>query len=216
MTRSPRDTDKDRLREALRTARAALDPADRQRQSEALGHAVVEYLTGLPSRQGTAGRRPTVAAYLGVAPEPETVPLLEDLHRLGFGVVVPVCEPAYQLSWATWHPGVALQRSVRAPVEEPTGPRRPFDEVPDVGLILVPALGIDRSGHRIGQGGGYYDRFLAHLPMDAPGAIPRLGVVYRSEVLPAGTIPAESYDQPLAGAFTPDGLVRFGADARPV
>lgn len=177
---------------------------------------MVEYLTGLPSRPGTAGRRPTVAAYLGVAPEPETAPLLEDLHRLGFGVVVPVCEPAYQLSWATWLPGVALQRSVRAPVEEPTGPRHPFDEVPDVGLILVPALGIDRSGHRIGQGGGYYDRFLAHHPVDGPGAIPRLGVVYRSEVLPEGTIPAESYDQPLTGAFTPDGLLHFGADARSV
>ncbi len=205
------------MRASLRSARAALDPADRQEQSRALARVVVEHVRSLPSApSGTPRQRPTIAAYLGVGPEPDTAPLLEELHGLGFGVVVPVCEPEYRLSWASWFPGIPLQRSVRAHVHEPTGTRFSFDEVQDVAVILVPALGIDASGHRVGQGGGYYDRFLARYPLGAPGAVPRLGVVYRSEVLPAGTIPSEPYDQPLGGVFTPDGLLRFGTDGSSV
>ncbi|MHA7279045.1 5-formyltetrahydrofolate cyclo-ligase [Arthrobacter sp. MDT2-2] len=211
MTPPTRDTEKARLRASLRSARGALDPTDRQDQSRALAGVVVEYVRSLPSApSGTPRQGPTVAAYLGVDPEPDTAPLLEELHGLGFGVVVPVCEPEYQLSWASWLPGIPLQRSVRAPVHEPTGARSSFDEVPDVAVILVPALAVDGSGHRLGQGGGYYDRFLARYPLGAPGAVPRLGVVYRPEVLPAGTIPSGPHDQPLGGVFTPDGLLRFG------
>ncbi|WP_157940283.1 5-formyltetrahydrofolate cyclo-ligase [Arthrobacter ruber] len=220
MTLTSRDTGKHHLRASLRAARAGLDPADRMDQSRAVARAVVAHLTrpaavsppsDPPSDWGSPTARPTIAAYLGRDPEPGTAPLLEDLHRLGFGVVVPVCEPGYRLSWVSWTPGVPLQRSVRAPVDEPTGPRRSFGEMTDVALILVPALGVDRAGHRLGQGGGYYDRFLAAHPLDRPGAVDRLGVVYRSELLPIGTIPAEPYDQPLAGVFTADGLERFGA-----
>lgn len=220
--------EKTRLRASLRAARAAMDPVDRQDQSRGLARAVVDHLapevphgSAAPQSSAVAQRLavaqpfavahpPTVAAYLGVDPEPDTVPLLGELHRLGCDVVVPVCEPAYQLSWVRWLPGIALERSVRAPLLEPVGPRYAFAELERVLLILVPALGVDRAGNRVGQGGGYYDRFLAQYPVDAPGAVSRLGVVYRSEVLPNGVIPAEPYDQPLAGAFTADGLMRCG------
>ena len=225
MSSSPRATgpaaaagaDKARLRRSLREARAALDPVDRQRQSEALAFVVTQYLGGTAGRSADpASRRPTIAAYLGIDPEPDTAPLLRELHRLGYGVAVPVCEPGYQLSWTAWAPGVPLRRSVRAPVLEPTGPRQAFGELPDVALILVPALAVDRSGHRIGQGGGYYDRFLARHPLGRADAVPRLGTVYRSEVLPAGAIPAEPYDQPLQGVFTADGVLDAGARRPPV
>ncbi len=228
MTRSSRDTEKARLRSELRLARAALPPSDRVDQSEAIGRVVVEHVLGDhpgassdPSPPGRpAARRthpsgpapgPTIACYLGVDPEPDTVPLLTELHRLGYGIVVPICERAYQLTWAVWRPGILLERSVRAPVDEPTGPRLSFEEVSDVRLILVPALAVDGSGHRVGQGGGYYDRFLARYPGDAPGAVPRMGVVYRSEVLPVGSIPSEPHDQRLDGVFTADGLSAFGS-----
>ncbi len=215
MSPAARDTGKRLLRASLRAARSALDPADRRDQAQAITDAVVHYATGAltPSR---AGGRPSIAAYLGRDSEPATADLLQELHARGFGVVVPVCEPEYQLSWVSWVPGVALRRSVRAPVDEPVGPRRPFADVPSVGLILVPALAVDRSGQRLGQGGGYYDRFLAQHPADSPGAPPRLGVVYRTELLPAGALPAEPFDQLLGGAFTADGLQRFEAVARPV
>lgn len=216
MTRHQHDTDKADLRSRLRAARAALDPVDRQDQSRALAQAVLTYLRDRgPDAAADGGRGRTIAAYLGVDPEPHTAPLLSALDALGLDVVVPVCEPSYQLSWAAWSPGVALRRSVRAPVREPEGPRRTFRDLPGVALVVVPALGVDRAGQRIGQGGGYYDRFLAQHP-SGPEAVPRLGMVFRSEVLPAGTIPAEPHDQPLDGVFTPDGVLCFNTAARPV
>ncbi len=184
---------------------------ERRDQSTALGRLVVEYLGG-PAAPSTGGatRRRTIAAYLGVDPEPGTGSLLGELHQLGFDVVLPICEPDHRLSWTDWSPGTSLQRSVRAPVDEPVGPRQAFEDVPGVELILVPALGVDRSGHRVGQGGGYYDRFLAQHPQGEPGAVARLGFVYRSEVLTAGAVPAEPHDQALDGAFTPDELLLVG------
>lgn len=57
-------------------------------------------------------------------------------------------------------------------------------------LILVPALGFSRNGHRIGYGGGYYDRLLAQHP-----SIPRWGVGFREQLIE--TASHESYDVPM-------------------
>jgi 5-formyltetrahydrofolate cyclo-ligase len=217
MTLPAHVTEKARLRSALRSNRAGLDPIERHEQSHAMAGVVAEYVGGLlrPSG-GSVTQRPVVTAYLGVDPEPDTAPLLARLHALGVDVVLPICEPQYRLSWTVWTPGVALQRSVRAPVDEPVGPRRSFEQLSGVRLILVPALGVDRSGQRIGQGGGYYDRFLARHPRTRADTVPRIGIVYRSEVLPEGAIPAEPHDQPLDAVFTADGLLRLRADDSPV
>lgn len=209
---SPRDPAKSALRTSLASARAALAPEDRREQSDALRHTIVEHVRGtLPSRRDSDGNDavdtpPIIAAYLGVSPEPDTEPVLEELHGLGFRIVLPVCEPGYRLAWAFWGPGDVLQRSVRAPVDEPTGPRHAFADLPCVELMLVPALGTDRTGNRVGQGGGYYDRLLAQHPVDGADAVPRFAVVYRSELLPAGAVPVEPWDQRVSGAFTPDGF----------
>ncbi len=210
-----RHAQKARLRSRLRGTRAALDPQDRADQAEELRRQVLDHVRSTITPADDSGPT-TIAAYLGVAPEPDTIALLTALTGLGHSIIVPVCEPQYHLSWASWTPGVALERSVRAHVGEPVGPRLSFDEVPGVRLILVPALGVDRTGNRLGQGGGYYDRFLSGHRHDAPDALPRFGVVYRSEILAAGEVPAEPFDQPLHGVFTPDGLLRFGGDAQPV
>ena len=84
--------------------------------------------------------------------------------------------------------------------------------------IFLPATAVDYSGNRIGQGGGYYDKFLAALaallPPGGPAAdggllppLPTAAVVYEAEVLPAGSIPAEPFDRKVAAALTPAGLL---------
>ena len=85
--------------------------------------------------------------------------------------------------------------------------------------IFLPATAVDFSGNRIGQGGGYYDKFLAALAAllpSRPGVrrralppLPTAAVVYDAEVLPAGSIPAESFDRKVAAALTPGGLIRL-------
>jgi 5-formyltetrahydrofolate cyclo-ligase len=74
--------------------------------------------------------------------------------------------------------------------------------------IFVPATAVDLSGNRIGQGGGYYDKFLAGL--EAAGRpVPAAAVVFDGEILPAGTIPAESFDRKVPVAVTPSRLMQL-------
>lgn len=213
------DGGKAALRADLRTARASLTPTDRADQAESLGRVVLDFLLAEHAQRASgagpdgcaaATTRGTIAAFIGKDPEPDTAPLLQVLHSAGFDVVVPVCEPGHALSWAAWSPGVPLVRSARAPVDEPTGPRRAITDVRDVELVLVPALGVDRAGNRMGQGGGYYDRFFAHQPPGSGGNARAMAIVFRSELLEEGVIPIGPLDQKLSGAFTADGPLLFG------
>ncbi|MGO2540047.1 MAG: 5-formyltetrahydrofolate cyclo-ligase [Specibacter sp.] len=162
---------------------------------------------GAGGRPGTAGGAgPVVCAYISTGAEPPTGALLEALADAGYAVHVPVCEPGQQLSWTPWHPGVELLRSRLAPVMEPSGPRFTFDGLDSVRAILVPALAADGSGVRLGQGGGYYDRFLA-----GTASVPVAAVVLEHEALAAGLLPHDALDVPVDCVITPAGHLLVGA-----
>ncbi|MBT0778572.1 5-formyltetrahydrofolate cyclo-ligase [Paracoccus versutus] len=72
---------------------------------------------------------------------------------------------------------------------------------PDV--LIVPLAGFDRAGHRLGYGGGFYDRTLARLR--AEGAVVAIGLAYAAQEIRA--IPAEATDQPLDLIVTDRGVI---------
>lgn len=149
-----------------------------------------------------------VCTYLSLGDEPPTGQLLEALYHANFRVFVPVCESDYALSWVAWRPGIELVQSVHAPVLEPVGPRFDFAALENVAALMLPALAVDGSGTRLGQGGGYYDRFLAGLPSATSVGTPQLPVaalVYSTEFLPAVRLPCDSLDQRVNWAITPAG-----------
>jgi len=194
---------KDEIRAGHRARRKALDAAQIEEAGKGIALHGMAWAASLPG-----GDSKTFAVYLGVGHEPPTMPLLEALHEAGHRVLLPVCEDDRQLSWVEWTPRTAFHRSRFAPIDEPDGERLDGSVVAGADGIFLPATAVDGSGSRIGQGGGYYDRLLARL--DAAGQRPpAVAVVYAGEVLPAGSIPAEPFDKPVAGALTPDGEVRF-------
>jgi 5-formyltetrahydrofolate cyclo-ligase len=91
------------------------------------------------------------------------------------------------LIFRAWHPGDPLTKG-------PFGIPEPLDTAPPVipDTLLVPCLGVDAAGHRLGYGRGYYDRYLAEHP-----GIQSIGVVFLVQIIPA--LPAEKHDQRLSG-----------------
>lgn len=173
-------------------------------------HAALELAAGAvnalePVRSSS---RLVVAAYLSTGTEPGTHHMLPALTAAGFDVVVPVCEPGFGLNWAPWHEDVQLEPSDLAPLLEPVGPRLGFTVMERAAAVLIPALAVDTLGNRLGQGGGYYDRFLTRLRLLA-GPPPALGVVFEHELVEPETFESSELDVPLDGALTPRRWLRF-------
>lgn len=128
-----------------------------------------------------------VTAYDARPTEPPTDALVEALHGAGWRVLMPVTLPDRDLSW-------------RAVGEETDlGP----GAIADADLVLVPALAVDVRGHRLGQGGGSYDRAL---PRRRPG-VRVVAVVWDDEVL--SDVPTQPHDQPVDAAVTPEQVREF-------
>lgn len=193
------------VRTLWRARRRELDPADRAEQSAALTATVLDWY--LPR-----ARHRRAAVVMSYGAEPDTGPLRTALHQAGVEVLVPITEPGRRLSWTAWHPGVEVARSPVAPIDEPVGERLGVDTFATVDLVLVPAQVVDARGIRLGQGGGYYDRFLAgldRLRQDTTAPL-TVAMVFRHELLGHGQVPSDTHDRPVDGAVTADGFVWFG------
>ena len=172
--------DKAALRRRLLAARARLGPDQRAAAARALRDAVLE----LPQAQ-MAG---TIAAYYSLSSEPDTHGLIYALWKRGGYVLLPLLRPDADLDWASYEGPDSLRPGPRG-LAEPSEPPRGMDAVTRADLVLVPALAVDRSGVRLGRGGGSYDRALARV---APG-IPTIALLYDGELL--DEVPADRHDQ---------------------
>ncbi len=186
------------LRAEMHAARRRLAPEEHNREAQTLVHHLLALVTDAQ----------TVCAYVPVGSEPGSIELVDALHRRGVRVLLPVARTdtagvPQPLQWGEYRPG----ELVEAPygLREPAQPWLAADAVADASLILVPALGVDRTGVRLGRGAGFYDR---SLPLADAAA--RLVAVVRDDEL-VDHLPAEPHDVRMTHALTPrDGLVALG------
>jgi 5-formyltetrahydrofolate cyclo-ligase len=184
-------------------SKAALRRTIRQRRRELARAARAAAAAAAARHLARAARRwgaRHVAAYLGVAEELDTRPLLALLHRRGCALYVPKVGAAGELHFARWRPGQAL-RANRYGIAEPVARARP----PRLDLVVLPLVAFDAQGRRLGMGGGYYDRLLAR-----PRAARRpLRVGYAFALQEVAVVPAAAHDVPLDAVVTERGLRRF-------
>ncbi|WP_420466631.1 5-formyltetrahydrofolate cyclo-ligase [Panacagrimonas sp.] len=193
--------DKAELRRALRRRRSLIPPGRRRR----LATLVVRHLL----RSRPLRRARCVAVYLHHGSEVATTVLIDALLARGVRVLVPRIATA---------PGrmdmVALPRHARPCVHGPFGiaqpraarrwPRRAID------AMLIPLVAYDARGHRLGSGGGYYDRWLARSRGSRPR---RIGLAYSIQRVSA--LPDEGWDIRLHAVATERGIRYFSQPTTP-
>lgn len=184
---------KSRLRAELRARRRAIPASERRRAARRLAR---HYLRLRALKQARS-----VALYLPMASEIDTAPLRQALAARGVALYVPKVARGSRLRFLRlgkanleWHPhGMPQPRC---------GHSLPLRRI---GLILLPLLGYDAQGRRLGQGGGYYDRALSRL-RGARRPL-RIGLAYACQQVDA--LPGEAHDHPLHGVLSERGLQRF-------
>ncbi|MGH7040590.1 MAG: 5-formyltetrahydrofolate cyclo-ligase [Acetobacteraceae bacterium] len=182
--------------------RAALSEAKRRARTRALAvlatcdPAAGAALSAVVLREAPPPAGTVVAGFWPIGQEIDLRPLLHALHARGHPVVLPVTpRRGFALRFRLWQPGAVLRREAFGTLAPDDGP----DLTP--GFLLVPLLAFDRAGHRLGYGGGYYDRTLSALP----GAI-ALGCAYAAQEMAA--VPDSPADVRLAAIATERGLIR--------
>ena len=183
------------LRRQAHAARAALSDSSR---AEAAALVAQHFFADISFEPGDV-----VAAYWRIRDELDCQPILVRLMDTNQTVVLPVVVgPEQPLQMRIWEQGASLY-------EAGFGTLAPSDLAPQTepDIVIMPLLGFDSQGTRLGYGGGYYDRTLAHMKKS-----PRLiGLAFAAQEL--DVIPRDSHDVPLDAIITEAGVRHFGASA---
>lgn len=140
---------------------------------------------------GELGAARTVAVYLPIGSEIDTLPLIDRLVSRGLRIALPHVKGRRDtMRFLSWVPGDSLP-------EGPMGLRQPEVDAPEVSpdLILTPLLAFDATLNRLGYGAGHYDRAFA-----ANMAARRIGIAWDSQRVDA--LPVDSWDVPLHAVAT--------------
>ena len=140
--------------------------------------------------------------------EVDTRLLIGALRGQDVSVVLPVVtsyDPTAPEMEPRRYTGPDAMTSNRWGIREPTGTERVSPT--DLDVVIVPALGAGRNGHRIGHGSGYYDAFLQSID------VPKVILVYSQCLQP--TVPADSHDVPGTHIVTERSTFRVEDQALP-
>ncbi len=179
------------LRQDLLRSRMALSPELYQEYSDRLCGHLQKFLLNhvLPGQ--------TILAYQPHRQEPDLGRLFaQPFYQWG----LPRCLPQRQLAWHLWRPGETLVNNFYG-LAEPLATASPIDPAATT-VLLIPIVGFDAQGYRLGYGGGYFDRLLASSEWQQ---VLTIGIAFDLALVPK--IPIDSWDLPLHRIFTESGMV---------
>jgi 5-formyltetrahydrofolate cyclo-ligase len=180
------------IRNEVRAARDAMTPRERERASLA----IVDRVAALDEVE----RAGTAMMFWSFGSEVDTTPLIDALHARGIQVALPRIvrgdlearayapgDPVTETAFGAWEPsdGAILDPSA-------------------IDIVVTPAVAFDRSGRRVGYGGGFYDRFFLLTRPDAM----RVGVGFDLQLID-GNLPSGRFDLGLDALVTEVEVLRF-------
>lgn len=170
--------DKKQLRRMIREWKRAMTEAEIQSRSEALAQ--------LLYASEAYRNAKTIYGYLPYNQEVRTVPMLEQALRDGKRVAVPKVF-GDEMKFLYLQDLTQVAKGY-AGIPEPIADEPVAED--KTALVLMPGLAFDPQGHRIGYGGGFYDKFLAAEPNH-----PTLALCYEFQLLPK--LETEEHDIPV-------------------
>ncbi len=182
---APEETQKQALRRAARERRKALARGD-------FAADIARHAQALELPAGTV-----VGAYHALPDEADPAALLERLAGLGCHIAFPrVAGKGLPLDYHRLPDGAVLAPGTY-------GIHEPLESWPRAvpACLLVPLLAFDARGHRLGYGGGFYDRTLALLN------VPAIGIAYAGQEI--SSIPSQPHDRTLDMVLTEQGVRHF-------
>ena len=178
------------LRARALAARDEIPAAERARRSEA----IAERLMSIPEVAAAT----TVMVFSSFGSEVETGPIIRRLASRGASVLLPRVVEREMLA-VPYEPGDRLTSASFGAGEPSDG--EPADPA-DIDVVVVPGLAFDLRGHRVGYGGGFYDRFLKLTRSDTL----TVGVCFGSQVM--DEVPHGAGDRPIACLVTEETVIR--------
>ena len=183
---------KNQIRQILRQRKDAMTPKDRVLKSQQICRHVMELIRD----------HETVMVFTSKEKEVNTEPLINVLFNRGNPVVVPIIEKEdISLRLSYLRDFSALVPSTFG-VPEPIGSEIPAD-ANDISTIILPMLGFDRNGGRIGYGAGYYDRFLSKNQN-----MRKIGIIFACQEV--DNLPVDENDIRMDYIITEEGIVYRG------
>lgn len=169
---------KQELRKSIRTRKRAMTEEEIVEKSKLLAE---KFLSSTAYQNAK-----TIYGYLPYNQEVRTVPMLEQALRDGKKVAVPKCY-GDEMKFL-YLDDLTLVEKGYAGIPEPIADEPVADD--ETALVLMPGLAFDPQGHRIGYGGGFYDKFLSREPNH-----PTLALCYDFQMLPK--LETEEHDIPV-------------------
>ena len=184
--------DRAAARRSLIEQREVFNAAQRAAADASIIAGVDRWLAG----HRAAGRDRVLGVYWPMRGEPSLVTTYAGWLAAGFSIALPrVQARTAPLQFGRWTPGCRLiDAGFNVMVPEPF-------ELIEPDLLIVPCVGFDPRGYRLGYGGGFYDRTLAHRP------VPALGVCCDDAEI--ADYQPQAHDRPLDAIVTERRVLTF-------
>jgi 5-formyltetrahydrofolate cyclo-ligase len=194
MTVSPIAQQKSELRQRVRSLRQGISPARRLQLDDAVSTELLQFVGKLKAT--------SVSAFWTFDGEPDLRAALATLHENGITIALPVLNPLKPstISMVRWTAESVMKRNgfgIMEPADEPVLAINKLD------CMLIPLVAWDKSGGRLGMGGGYYDRLLT--PVRTNRQPLRIGLAYGLQEVPR--VPIEQNDVGLHGVICEHGWI---------
>jgi len=198
----PSSTDKQILRQTILRIRKSLSPQHKKQASQKILSQLITW--------DIFKKTKIIHIFLNLPDEIQTSPIIQQCWKQEKTVIVPyLISNSKNLGHSILFDMEHLMLG-KWNIPEPRPDKRQSIDSATIDLVLVPGVGFDNKGNRIGYGAGYYDRFLKQLSLIRPGqSQPKvflLGLGFQCQVIKE--VPQEDHDIKMDNVLTEDGFFK--------